>query len=35
MGMRERVAVYGGTLVTGVAAGGGFELQARLPLEDR
>jgi signal transduction histidine kinase len=32
LGMRERVAVYGGTLSTGAAAGGGFELRADLPL---
>jgi signal transduction histidine kinase len=33
LGMQERVAVYGGRLTTGAADGGGFELQARLPLE--
>jgi signal transduction histidine kinase len=33
LGMRERVAVYGGTLTAGAAAGGGFELRAELPLE--
>jgi len=33
LGMRERVAVYGGTLATGAAAGGGFELRAELPLQ--
>lgn len=32
-GMRERVGVYGGKLVTGEAPGGGFRVQARLPLE--
>jgi signal transduction histidine kinase len=32
LGMRERVAVYGGTLSTGAAEGGGFELRAELPL---
>jgi signal transduction histidine kinase len=32
LGMRERVAVYGGTLTAGAAAGGGFELRAELPL---
>jgi signal transduction histidine kinase len=32
LGMRERVAVYGGTLTTGVADGGGFELRAELPV---
>jgi signal transduction histidine kinase len=33
LGMKERVAVYGGTLVSGAAEGGGFELRAELPLE--
>jgi signal transduction histidine kinase len=33
LGMRERVAVYGGELVTGPAPGGGYELRAELPLE--
>jgi signal transduction histidine kinase len=32
LGMRERVAVYGGTLAAGAAEGGGFELRAELPL---
>ena len=32
LGMRERVAVYGGTLRAGAADGGGFELRAELPL---
>jgi signal transduction histidine kinase len=31
-GMRERVAVYGGDLSTGPAAGGGFRVDARFPL---
>jgi signal transduction histidine kinase len=33
LGMRERVAVYGGSLVAGVRPEGGFELVATLPLE--
>ncbi|MCW2637397.1 MAG: sensor histidine kinase [Blastococcus sp.] len=32
LGMRERVAVYGGTLSTGAVDRGGFELCAELPL---
>lgn len=32
LGMRERVAVYGGTLSAEAADGGGFELRAELPL---
>jgi hypothetical protein len=31
--MRERVAVYGGSLVARVRAEGGFELIATLPLD--
>jgi hypothetical protein len=31
--MRERVGLYGGTLVAGPRAEGGFELVATLPLE--
>jgi signal transduction histidine kinase len=31
LGMRERVAVYGGTLTAGAADGGGFELRVELP----
>jgi signal transduction histidine kinase len=33
MGMRERVALYGGELHTGRRNGGGFAVHARLPLE--
>jgi signal transduction histidine kinase len=33
LGMRERVAVYGGHLFAGTAEGGGYELRAELPLE--
>jgi signal transduction histidine kinase len=35
LGMRERVAVYGGELVARPRPGGGFELRATLPLEPR
>jgi signal transduction histidine kinase len=31
--MRERVAVFGGTLVTGSRPGGGFVVRARFPVE--
>jgi signal transduction histidine kinase len=31
MGMRERVAVYGGTLDVGPRSGGGFRVAAELP----
>jgi signal transduction histidine kinase len=32
VGMRERVAVYGGSLRTGARPGGGFEVEALIPL---
>ena len=32
LGMRERVAVYSGTLQTGPSPDGGFAVHARLPL---
>jgi signal transduction histidine kinase len=33
LGMRERVSLYGGRLYAGPRAGGGFEVLARIPLE--
>src|SRR5215213_5405134 len=33
IGMRERVALYGGVLKSGKRAGGGYVVQARLPLD--
>jgi signal transduction histidine kinase len=33
VGLRERASVLGGTLQAGPRAGGGFQVQARLPLE--
>ena len=34
VGMRERTAVYGGTLHTGARAGGGFEVEALIPVPE-
>ena len=33
IGMRERVAVYGGTVQAGHLDGGGFQVRAMLPFE--
>jgi signal transduction histidine kinase len=35
VGMRERVAAYGGTLRTGARPGGGFEVEASIPLPEQ
>ncbi|MFG3702142.1 sensor histidine kinase [Micromonospora sp. NPDC047620] len=35
VGMRERVALYGGVLRTGARPGGGFRVSARIPVEGR
>ncbi|WP_035812534.1 sensor histidine kinase [Jiangella gansuensis] len=34
LGMRERVALYGGTLAVGPRRGGGFEVRAKIPYDE-
>lgn len=34
LGMRERVALYGGSLTVGPGPAGGFRVQARIPIDD-
>jgi hypothetical protein len=34
LGMRERVALYGGSLHVGPRHGGGFEVRARIPFDE-
>jgi signal transduction histidine kinase len=35
IGMRERVALFGGALTASARAGRGYEVRARLPLEEQ
>jgi signal transduction histidine kinase len=35
IGMRERVALYGGTLVAGPSAAGGFQVRANIPIAEQ
>jgi signal transduction histidine kinase len=35
IGMRERVALYGGTLIAGPSAAGGFHVRANIPLTEQ